>query len=590
MAVKPPDFKASGIRAERLIASGSTKKPQLLIINESTTGNNGITVDTDTLKLTGTGSDTWLFISGAIGGNDRVTFGGDVYISGSLYGVTVSATPASPVNAVQFNSAGIFGGSSNLTFIGSNQLSLTGSSYVKGFTGISGSSAITGSLVIKDDIADTSQLTLSSSAGNTIFNMYNDGTFYLTNNKSSGQIAVGVTQPDATGSQVLKIYPKNSQRSLTVFNESLAGSSAANPNLSSDTNFFVNGLISSRSTSNRGTAVFGGDLVTSGSLYSLSGISGSLTRLTDGTSYLRAGSNITIASSSNGAITISSTGGAGSSLFTDPAAGKINSTGSLALAGNLGSSYITSNVGSDVFFFTSGSIAGRGVSGTSVFGGDLVTSGSLYALNGNATISAAAGSSTITLSSAGGSTTLTETNSGNLEIRNTALAGQFVASVKTSNGVTSNFLDVRPNGSLTGSVISIFPSSIYAGAANPFNSSDTTFFVAGKNGAKGGNTRGTAVFGGDTVISGSAYLGTSNTDSLVVNSLLASDIIPDGNRTRNLGSDTARFANVYTGDLHLRNERGDYTLIEEEDCLTIRFNKTGKRYKFVLERAPEYDE
>jgi hypothetical protein len=131
---------------------------------------------------------------------------------------------------------------------------------------------------------------------------------------------------------------------------------------------------------------------------------------------------------------------------------------------------------------------------------------------------------------------------------------------------------------------------IYTGAANPFNSSDTTFFVAGKNGAKGGNTRGTAVFGGDTVISGSAYLGTSNTDTLVVNGRLASDIIPDGNRTRNLGSDTARFANVYTGDLHLRNERGDYTLIEEEDCLTIRFNKTGKRYKFVLERAPEYDE
>ena len=479
MATKPPDFKASGIRAERLISSGSTKKPQLLVYNETAAGNDGITVDTDNIKLTGTGSDTWMFVSGAVGGNDRVTFGGDVYISGSIYGATVSATPASPVDSLQFNSAGIFGGSSNLTFIGSNRLALTGSSHVKGYASISGSAAVTGSLVIKDDTSETSQLTLSSSAGNTIFNMYNDGTFYLTNNKSSGQIAVGVTQPDATGSQVLKIYPKNSQQSLSVFNESLAGSSAASPSVSADTNFFVNGLISSRATSNRGTAVFGGDLV---------------------------------------------------------------------------------------------------------------TSGSLYALNGNATVSTTAGSSTITLTSAGGSTTLAETNSGNLEIRNTALAGQFLASVKTSNGVTSNFLDVRPNGSLTGSVISIFPSSIYTGAANPFSSSDTTFFVAGKSGAKGGITRGAAVFGGDTVISGSAYLGTSNTDSLVVNSLLASDIIPDGNRTRNLGSDTARFANVYTGDLHLRNERGDYTLIEEEDCLTIRFNKTGKRYKLLLERAPEYDE
>jgi hypothetical protein len=59
---------------------------------------------------------------------------------------------------------------------------------------------------------------------------------------------------------------------------------------------------------------------------------------------------------------------------------------------------------------------------------------------------------------------------------------------------------------------------------------------------------------------------------------------------RNLGSPAKRFANVYTGDLHLRNDRGDYTLIEEEACLTIRFNKTGKRYKFVLEPAPEFDE
>lgn len=57
-----------------------------------------------------------------------------------------------------------------------------------------------------------------------------------------------------------------------------------------------------------------------------------------------------------------------------------------------------------------------------------------------------------------------------------------------------------------------------------------------------------------------------------------------------LGGANKRWANIYTGDLHLKNERGDYTLIEEEDCLTIRFNKTGKRYKFVLERAPEYDE
>jgi len=66
--------------------------------------------------------------------------------------------------------------------------------------------------------------------------------------------------------------------------------------------------------------------------------------------------------------------------------------------------------------------------------------------------------------------------------------------------------------------------------------------------------------------------------------------LPSADMTYDLGSPSFRWANVYTGDLHLRNDRGDYTLIEEEDFLTIRFNKTGKRYKFLLESTPELDE
>tara|TARA_B100002019_G_scaffold293153_1_gene319032 strand:+ start:42 stop:2453 length:2412 start_codon:yes stop_codon:yes gene_type:complete len=58
---------------------------------------------------------------------------------------------------------------------------------------------------------------------------------------------------------------------------------------------------------------------------------------------------------------------------------------------------------------------------------------------------------------------------------------------------------------------------------------------------------------------------------------------PNGDAVYNLGSPTHRWANVYTGDLHLRNDRGDWTIVEEEDYLTITNNKKGKRYKFVLE-------
>jgi len=33
----------------------------------------------------------------------------------------------------------------------------------------------------------------------------------------------------------------------------------------------------------------------------------------------------------------------------------------------------------------------------------------------------------------------------------------------------------------------------------------------------------------------------------------------------------------------LANERGDWTVVEEEDYLTIKNNKTGKRFKLLME-------
>jgi hypothetical protein len=65
------------------------------------------------------------------------------------------------------------------------------------------------------------------------------------------------------------------------------------------------------------------------------------------------------------------------------------------------------------------------------------------------------------------------------------------------------------------------------------------------------------------------------------------DVLPDGDGTRNLGSGAARWANVYTADLHLANERGDWTVIEEENYLTIRSNKTGKRFKLLMEEIED---
>jgi len=116
------------------------------------------------------------------------------------------------------------------------------------------------------------------------------------------------------------------------------------------------------------------------------GLSGSLTRLIDGTPYLIAGTNVTIDSASNGPITISSTAGTGdsSTFFNSPASGFLATTGSTAFAGALGSSYKTSDIGSDVAFFVSGSAGSKNSAtrGTALFGGDLLTSGSIVTLTG----------------------------------------------------------------------------------------------------------------------------------------------------------------------------------------------------------------
>ena len=61
------------------------------------------------------------------------------------------------------------------------------------------------------------------------------------------------------------------------------------------------------------------------------------------------------------------------------------------------------------------------------------------------------------------------------------------------------------------------------------------------------------------------------------------DIMPDADTTYNLGSASTRWANIYTGDLHLRNDRGDWTIVEEIDYLCVVNNATGKKYKMMLD-------
>ena len=759
MASRPPDFKASGVRVERIIASGSDINPKLYIIGKDAAGNDGITVDTDNLVLSGDGTDTWLFISGGIGNSNRVTFGGDVYISGTLTAAAGGGTSPGGANTeVQFNNTGAFSGSSGLRYIASTQtlvvanLTVTGTSTIVtssnlvisdpliylasgstssnqngGIALASGSSVTNQALVFgrvandvwgvgrQDVVGGTStSLTgmthvpmrasaiqlggsvavLTSSDGTTAtlsgssvqlkanvtdgvkfyetgseylqFSMYGGSSaliratevaypsLYLSGQQvhldaSSGQIWFGkyaterllVDTTDANNPALVAKLPSGLSfpiiisgsgvvigsndgtatfkrgttnylkatydgiNDVTVSAQSfnvnfgsqggIAALSGSGVSLNSTSGVTLqrdgvtyatianNGINTSISASNSVYIKPGasGSLFVSGSVITPK-LTGSLTTLLDGTPYLLAGPNITITTSSNGSIQITgSAGGGGSSNWNELSPSpRLNTTASVALAGGLGSSYAAQSAGSNVHFFVSGSIGATPTiasSGTSLFNGDVATSGSIYLVTGSyESVISLVGTST----------------AADLEIRNRTSGGSVIHSVRTSTGNTVNFLDVRPNGSQENTKVSIMRSS-YAGSStsiDPYKSTDTNFFVGGVSGSKDGSTGGTSVFGGDLVISGSTYIGTSNVNNLVVNGRIASDIIPSSDRVYNLGSATQRFANVYTGDLHLRNERGDYTLIEEEDCLTIRFNKTGKRYKFVLEPTPQYDE
>jgi hypothetical protein len=235
-----------------------------------------------------------------------------------------------------------------------------------------------------------------------------------------------------------------------------------------DTTFFVSGSANTRTD----VSVFGGDLVVSGSFIGFgdtmeltgtltitNGISGSLTKLSDGTSYLVAGTNITITSQSNGSVLISATDTQGDDFFDSTTAGSIFTTGSAAFRGGESAIDSPADKGTDVFFYVSGSTDGAS---KSLFGGSIVVSGSA---------------------------------------------------------------DVK----------------------------------------------------------GSTTLGDSSGDTVAFNANVSTNIIPSVDNAYNLGSATNRWANVYTGDLHLKNDRGNWTLIEEENYLTLRNNDTGKVYKLLME-------
>ena len=74
-------------------------------------------------------------------------------------------------------------------------------------------------------------------------------------------------------------------------------------------------------------------------------------------------------------------------------------------------------------------------------------------------------------------------------------------------------------------------------------------------------------------------------------------IVPENSEIHGLGNGSKKYSNVHTdnmtaanmltGDLHLRNERGDWTIFEERSILVVQNNITGERFKLVMEKIED---
>jgi len=444
-----------------------------------------------------------------------------------------------------------------------------------------------------DGTVETDALTIGGSsiatviAGTTVANATLAASFTASANNSTNEIVYPVFVDGATGAQAaetdtgLMYNPAYGVLSLAGLGASHAISSSFivpflgenHINLSSgstqsetggvggtDVFLFVSGAVDGKEHG-EGVALFGGDVLVSGNLMPLH-LSASLTRLASGKSFLKAGSNVTIVTSSaDGQVTITSSGGS------------------------------TSPGGSTTFVqFNDGG----------AFGGD---SGMVYAKNAdhltvsNVTVSAElgvadaisgtyyvpySGDNSIQLTSGtvehDKSDTFFFVSGSSTRMGQSAPIGQGHALIGGDLVISGAIRGGKPTGAPANLLRFISTQQQFGAGAIPVTTalkgpgSDTSFFVSGAVGAgTSAATRktyaGLSVFGGDVIMSGS--------------------VLPGVDNTRDLGSSTNRWANIYTGDLHLKNDRGDWTMIEEPTYLSLRNNSSGKVYRILMEEVTE---
>ena len=515
------------------------------------------------------GTDTAFFVSGGIGekdlagGKSIAVFGGDVVISGSLTDGT-----GSPIVGGGGETVGWFSGSSAThgdLGLQPDWISTSGSLAVTGSLAVYGAAAFNegaGSVDFRVESLSNERMFIVKGATNrvgigTIPNAGPTTTLHVKDSEprlriqkdagtekgaielvdGAGQVLNEIASlPDTTDlsmsvfqggtlSEMMRLGVQN-QKIVTILSGSDIAVSAMHPSNTTDVSFFVSGAIGSKGTNVRGTSVFGGDVVHSGSVAILDpggsdenlriirGNSGNnyivfenadegdvgqiyantanlFIRAVAGDAIFRAGTTNVVRMTSTGRVGlgndvspthtlhVSGTLAAGFRVDTGNRERVIDVAGDqvLILSGGNASSVDEAKVDTKIRFYVSGSKGSADGTpqggGLSLFGGDLVVSG-------NMTVDPGGGSRKIILGP--------------------SKSENYIKTVgPIPDGVGGRATDISGVVFRTGFDIS---------ESGGFPPNDINFFASGSIGSRGTtpaqkSERGTALFGGDVVISGS---------------------------------------------------------------------------------------
>ena len=315
--------------------------------------------------------------------------------------------------------------------------------------------------------------------------------------------------------------------------------------------------------SGSGIGTFVGGIVTEGNLNVTGAVSGASTLAglgITGTSLELQSGGITAAGSIAGATTYS-----GSSTIT--AVGAISGSGALSSEGAITTAGGLVLQGSGIT--SAGAIAGATtVTATSTVSGAAIqgTAGTLTSLNlqsGGITNAGTISGSVLTTTFITGS-----------HISGALFYGDGSNLTGVAGSVAGNNTEVQFN---DGGSLGADSGLIFNKTTNLLTAGSLTAGTVTSTGEVSGS--GLATFMGGVVAGGTLEVSGATT--------LGGDMLPKSDVGASIGSPTYRWANVYTGDLHLKNERGDWTIYEEADRLIVMNNLTGIRYKMMLEKIIE---